>query len=115
MSRQIDNMTPQEIETLHLKGMLATNKAHHMTNDEIDSTYQRIDANKAQPWHSVYARMEALENELVQAAIDEQKLKAHADKLAEALREILAMNHGLDGTPEVETAQTALTAYEAAQ
>ncbi len=42
------------------------------------------------PWHSVYARMEALESELVQAAIDEQKLKAHADKLAECLRKVLA-------------------------
>ncbi len=39
----------------------------------------------------------------------------HADKLAEVLREILAMNHGLDGTREVNKANLELAAYEAAQ
>ncbi len=54
--RQIDNYTDKEREVLALKGMTAPRTAsERMTNEEIDSTYQRIDANKAQhsplPWN----------------------------------------------------------------
>ncbi len=48
--RAIDNYTDKERETLHLKGMTAPRTAsERMSNEEIDSTYQRIDTNKAQP------------------------------------------------------------------
>ncbi len=52
--RQIDNMTPQEIETLHLKGMLADNKAKPVLSAMLDASESFADPapNKAQPQHS---------------------------------------------------------------
>jgi hypothetical protein len=87
--------------------------------------------------HSIYGRMEALEQELVQAAIDDEKLtlerdkaRLHADKLAELCQRLtdLLEKHSItpheNGKPRhdlctegkyllvVQDAKSALAAYE---
>jgi hypothetical protein len=66
--RQIDDMTPQEIDTLHLKGML------------------RLPTRKE------------LSEKLHNALLWQERTQAHADKLAEALRIAKnAFTHSADG------------------
>ncbi len=54
--RQIDNMTPQEIETLALKGMTAPKKDLHPLDCECDDCWTLYHSepapNKTQPQHS---------------------------------------------------------------
>ncbi len=105
--RQIDNMTPQELDTLALKGMTAPrtaserpapNKAQH--SPEIDA--KRPWQNETITWKSGGVTDEerianlqfSLRNEVnahVKVIKQRDNLKAHADKLAEALRGIKAV------------------------
>ncbi len=119
--RAIDNMTPQEIETLDLKGMLADNKAKPVLSAMLDASESFADPapNKAQPQHSPLPwsakdserEMLRLNNRLI-------KVEAHADKLAEALRDCLELGVGdWDGEEPsfVKKSRETLAAYEAAQ
>ncbi len=94
--RQIDNMTPQELDTLTLKGMTAPRTAGEAQHSQIDY------------WHNTA-----------------KQAQAHADKLAEALRDCETTPGALAERSHeyalrrlasiTATAREALSAYEAAQ
>ncbi len=117
--RQIDNMTPREIDTLALKGMTSPRTASE--KNEIAREQARIagniaieQGNKAQhsperaPYSATKAqasyeemkadkskswsqiRCEELQSWYEQACADREAIKAHADKLAEQVRKFIA-------------------------
>ncbi len=137
--RQIDNMTPQELETLHLKGMLADNKAKPILSAMLDASESFADPapNKAKhsplPWtmdvesYSSPSGVRYKSNAVTSGGRILGKLAGfsgsdaalivravnHADKLAKAIGKIrTAMDRGLDLTPSIYGAIDTLKAYE---
>ncbi len=104
MNRQIDSMTPNEIEVLQLKGMTAPRTASE--GKPILKAFTDPAPNKAQP--------QGLYIHDIEVANYCDKLKAHADKLAEALRHLIAITRNEDSL-QYKVAVAQLKAYEAAQ
>ncbi len=115
--RQIDNMTPNELDTLALKGMTAPCTASErpapaqhsrgwlpgMSRDELKATCDRLISER-----DVFSH----------AAQQLKQTKAHADKLAEACKSIAKLSEGWTSEQmnyAISKAQSALAAYEAAQ
>ncbi len=137
--RQIDNMTPQEIETLSVKGMTAPRTA----SERNKAQPRKADAatHSTLPWRRaggmvegysiiagdgkcvVYGKLPSSTTNLIVRAVN------HADKLAEALRDLEdvtwrigpppitkgGLSEEQDWVTATRKAKQALAAYEAAQ
>ena len=138
--RQIDKMSEQEIDTLKLKGMLPEDRVapHGYSQSDAkfnsDLTRERVEAERAalseQPKSiqgagepteigaapdsarlQVAATVDYYEKRKLDHIKQFQDMKAHAERLAEALRDCL-INNPKHFTPSMNAA---LTAWEAAQ
>ncbi len=113
--RQIDNMTPQELDTLALKGMTAPRTASERPPTHVDMVHVEHRAKLAE--QRLKEHVDALkwtrDNEKI-LAYQRDEAKAHADKLAEALLDlrtrIVATGSNCLNTTK---ADEALAAYEA--
>jgi hypothetical protein len=117
--RQIDNMTPKEIETLALKNMTSHKTAKQDLAEWVkdQEALRTIPAEKPTAIETEQPYFERnYGRELNQLAARAERAEAHADKLAEELRSLLyATDHIEHIRPQLNKAAEALAAYEAAQ